>query len=205
MKLTVYDIESSEIQMKEAKTSFLQKVEISSQLPFLAANTFNLLKFSDETILVLRICELWTRALCPRDHCALQPQACNICHSMCQWGAAAVCHVNCDILLTAPSFFPMLNSMISNFSLNFSIKGLKRKLILHISHALGKTTFGRYCSVRWIKEDAGRDQHLALNLLARTGSDVICPNSMLYLSASSFSILLKSMRLLMSFNTSAYD
>lgn len=44
--------ESSEIRAKEAKTSFLQNLDISSSLPFLAANTFNLLKFSHKTILV---------------------------------------------------------------------------------------------------------------------------------------------------------
>lgn len=102
--------------------------------------------------------------------------------------------------------FPNAKLNDLKLQLKFQRQRANRKLVHDtFSSALGKTTFGRYCSMRGIKKDAGGEQRLALHLLAKTGSDIISSNSVLYLSASSFSILLKSMRVLMSLYTSTYD
>lgn len=113
--------ESSEIGQRRAnKNSVFWKLEVPSYFHSLA---FNLLKFSYKTILLLRMYELWPRTFFSRNHWTLLPQACIISHSTCQWGAA-VHHGHLWHFADCSIFLPLLNSMIFNFALNLSIKGL---------------------------------------------------------------------------------
>lgn len=113
--------------------------------------------------------------------------------------------VTCDILLTAPSFS---NAKLSDFKfhLKFQHQRPNGKLAYHIvSSEPGKDHIWQTLFNEGDKKGCQWRATLGPESITRTGSDVIIPKSMLYLSASSFSVLLKSMRLFMSFYTSAYD